>query len=1089
MKRKLLFVMALVISAMSLYAQEAGTYYVQNVGNGRWLGPGNSWGTQASTLQHADYWKLAKISDGVYTFESVVSNGGTSYYLSGTFCDGGSTNFTLTSVAGKENVYTIANPNGGLLTALSNGTVDVSGSDANSEASQWKLYSEADMSALLNAATIDNPTDATYLIKDHDLGRNNRDYSAWKNSGATAPKSSAGNAASTVYSVEAYHVAFDVCQELTGVPNGVYGVQVNGFYRQDGSNTDLPYVYANDSQKTLPVRTGTENNMQDAAVSFVAGNYLSDLAYVQVTDGNLKVGVSTKGNSCWAIFKSFHLKYYGDVNLTQVVLKDKIAAFEKALADAKPVASSTDQMTQSFRDALNAAITKYDGKSYDTEEEYDAAINELTTATDKARKNIESYKNAPAYFAKMKAVLDNTNVYTQESYDDYYGTWLAQYEEGTLTEELSESKAYSSGWHSANYIDDILLSTWTIGDKQCKDYTAGMYINTWSVEGNTDGSEFFAPFFEYWVADAQSVAANTMISKVTNLKPNTNYSFTIRARVRQTNGKTKPAEAIMLQVGEGTPVDISAGTQFGSGQFYIGNFSAMGTTDAGGNLTAKITVNADNNISWLSFYNCMVTEGEDLSAFIADYEFALAQVNEELKNEDYADMATDLKTAATTYADVDRTNKAALIEAKEQLTAALNAYNAVVGPLKGTDISKWVTTNNNGTFEVNTWSVEGNADGSNMKTPFTQNWIGRGTALTDATMSYTMEGFAPGYYKVSALIRVLDESGKATPSGVFIFANDNIERAYGDNASACNNGVYGRPTVYGYVGEDGKLTIGVKVINTGVNWVSWKNFTVVAAGNELTAEMANNQKEEKRTFEYNMSAQGLQDDQVATLDAALLKENYIVAGKAIEEAYKTEDLNFVQMWITDAHYATFVAPFDVTIPEGVTAYTVPGLEANGYTLVLKEVKTTITANTPVVLFSEAEVDEEFGGAALGKEPVTEGLLTGVFDFTEITGADKYVLQNQPEVDGVAFYPATDPTNAVLVSPNRAYLYIPETAVVVGAKAIRFPGADATGINTINVLTSGKAEIFNAAGARIPSLQKGVNIIRTADGKTSKVLVK
>jgi hypothetical protein len=194
------------------------------------------------------------------------------------------------------------------------------------------------------------------------------------------------------------------------------------------------------------------------------------------------------------------------------------------------------------------------------------------------------------------------------------------------------------------------------------------------------------------------------------------------------------------------------------------------------------------------------------------------------------------------------------------------------------------------------------------------------------------------------------------------------------------------------------------------------------------------------------------------------------------------------MWITDAHYATFVAPFDVTIPEGVTAYTVPGLESNGYTLVLEEVKTTIPANTPVVLFSEAEVEKEFGGAALGKEPVTEGLLTAVFDFTEITGADKYVLQNQ-EVYGVAFYPATDPTNAALVSPNRAYLYIPETAVVAGAKAIRFPGADATGINTINVLTSGKAEIFNAAGARIPSLQKGVNIIRTADGKTSKVLVK
>ena len=46
-----------------------------------------------------------------------------------------------------------------------------------------------------------------------------------------------------------------------------------------------------------------------------------------------------------------------------------------------------------------------------------------------------------------------------------------------------------------------------------------------------------------------------------------------------------------------------------------------------------------------------------------------------------------------------------------------------------------------------------------------------------------------------------------------------------------------------------------------------------------------------------------------------------------------------------------------------------------------------------------------------------------------------------------------------------------------------------GINAINALTAGKAEIFSVAGARIPSLQKGVNIIRTADGKTTKVLVK
>ena len=74
-----------------------------------------------------------------------------------------------------------------------------------------------------------------------------------------------------------------------------------------------------------------------------------------------------------------------------------------------------------------------------------------------------------------------------------------------------------------------------------------------------------------------------------------------------------------------------------------------------------------------------------------------------------------------------------------------------------------------------------------------------------------------------------------------------------------------------------------------------------------------------------------------------------------------------------------------------------------------------------------------------------------------------------------------------VSANRAYLTAP--AADAGVKAFRFPAEEATGINAINALTAGKAEIFSVAGARIPSLQKGVNIIRTADGKTTKVLVK
>ena len=1095
MKRKLLFVMALVISAFSTVnaqtwtasAATAGEFFIYNVGEAKYLTGGNAWGTRASLDEHGLYCTL-EAKDGGYAI-----NTGNGKYLGvdgSPFVDQGANTWVFTPVAGKENTYKISQGDNYLYAVAGSTEIKYDANVPETDYGYWKLASREALTeaANLSAATETSPVDVTFLMSGANFVRNCDGY---ENNPGAKTNSIAGSWAYTIggnnfilsgpvasgqsnTGCEMWNNTFDLYQTVT-VPNGKYFVTCDGF----GSTNTV--IYGNDVSNSF-AKTGATNNDKFANALKNIANYKEGgkTDVITVADGKLKIGVkrSTNAGGEWTVVDNFRIYCVGVVDLT-----DLINQFNSLLTEGKGISG---KMNNDVKAALDAAITKYDSKSYETEKEYTDAITELGGAVNAAKASVESYSSANKYFAKMKAVLDNTNVYTKESYDAYYGTWLAQYEAGTLTEELSESKAYSSGWHSANYIDDILLSTWTIGDKQCKDYTAGMYINTWSVEGNTDGSEFFAPFFEYWVVDAQSVAANTMTSTMTGLKPNTNYSFTIRARVRQTDGKTKPAEAIMLQVGEGTPVDISAGTQFGSGPFYIGNFSAMGTTDADGKLTTKITVNADNNISWLSFYNCMVTEGEDLSAFIADYEFALAQVNEELKNEDYADFATDLKTAATKYADVDRTDKAALIEAKEQLTAALNAYNAVVGPLKGSDISKWVTTGNNGLFHVNTWSGEGSTDGSNMVTPFTENWIAKGTALTDATMSYTMEGFAPGYYKVSALIRVLDESGKATPSGVFVFANDNIERAYGGNASVCNNGVYGRPTVYGYVGEDGKLTIGVKLINTGVNWVSWKNFTVVAAGDVLTEEMANNQKEEKRVFEYNMSAQGLQDYQVAPLDVALSKENYIVAGKAIEEAYKTEDLNFVQMLITDARYATFVAPFDVTIPEGVTAYTVPGLEANGKTLILSEEPTTIPANTPVVLFSETEVEREVAGKGVGKDPVYEGILTGVFDFTEIT--EGYVLQNQPEVEGVAFYKVS-PENAVIVTPNRAYLWIPKNVDLVNARTIRFPGADATGINAINVLTSGKAEIFNAAGARIPSLQKGVNIIRTADGKTSKVLVK
>lgn len=175
-----------------------------------------------------------------------------------------------------------------------------------------------------------------------------------------------------------------------------------------------------------------------------------------------------------------------------------------------------------------------------------------------------------------------------------------------------------------------------------------------------------------------------------------------------------------------------------------------------------------------------------------------------------------------------------------------------------------------------------------------------------------------------------------------------------------------------------------------------------------------------------------------------------------------------------AQYGTFCAPFDVTIPEGVQAFTIGGIAENGK-LTLVEQKNTILAHTPVIVYSESTSDinaVQFGVATSGT--ATSDYLKGVYtDTTAPVGS--YVLQNQGGRVGFYHVEGTQPW----VRANRAYLTVPASANV---KA--FYMDDATAIQTVEELLSGKAEIYDLAGRRQQKLQKGINIV---GGK--KVLVK
>lgn len=139
------------------------------------------------------------------------------------------------------------------------------------------------------------------------------------------------------------------------------------------------------------------------------------------------------------------------------------------------------------------------------------------------------------------------------------------------------------------------------------------------------------------------------------------------------------------------------------------------------------------------------------------------------------------------------------------------------------------------TFQINTWSHEGETDGSGMTSPFFEDWVGSGTNAANATISHTVSHLIPGIYEVSGLIRVLNEAGGGiTPSGATLFANEGTTDACA--GSPCKKdgkdlyGVYGTYTVKGTVGTDGVLTFGIKVANANFNWVSFKNFKLQYLG-------------------------------------------------------------------------------------------------------------------------------------------------------------------------------------------------------------------------------------------------------------------
>ena len=225
--------------------------------------------------------------------------------------------------------------------------------------------------------------------------------------------------------VERYEQDFNFYQTVTGIPNGVYEVRAQAFYRSGGATADIyaqyledptldeiiTYLYANKSAvpvKSIASQTYTENladNCTEAGTAgpglwLVGGMNSSSEAFLRksdgvnldydnvvmgvVTDGTLTVGIKCIGGTKsgrWPLWDNFRLTYVG---MEKSAIKDLIADYADEIEELKEQSLSSEAMSA----VLNAFSA---GESADTGEDAFAALSALIDALADAQESVAIY--------------------------------------------------------------------------------------------------------------------------------------------------------------------------------------------------------------------------------------------------------------------------------------------------------------------------------------------------------------------------------------------------------------------------------------------------------------------------------------------------------------------------------------------------------------------------------------------------------------------------------------------------------------------------------------------------------------------------
>ena len=625
-----------------------GTYYLYDAADNLFFSRGGSWGTECMMSKFGIPLVLANQSDGSVTLHPADWNGTGYIHIEkdkAMYTDNPHASHWTLEASGdgyviKSDSATYVKLNAGNLgyylnaveKSAANGTVFTLKTPAEYktivDAYPTANYSSVSTSAGWTGDFLTTLASKTATVV-KDLGPN--DYTWTKSCNRSDANSSSPR--------EVYQGAGNFKTQLTGLQKGVYKVAVHAFERASSNafcasldNTiaynSVSYIEANGEQARVKgwaedrVSDINPNSVTEAGSAFTNGKYLNEV-YAYVGDEgtlDLKVAVPDWQGSHWFIFGNTTVTYYSDLTDAQKTVLINTAESVGNLA-----------MNADVKTALTTALTNF--KASATLDTY----NTLSSAVTDAENSANAYASAKTALDNREKLYEDNNFITADAYQIYYTEPLAKYEARTLTTDEANAinNPYAiSGWRADANTNKFMGSAYGITD-----YNGAVpYVNTWSKEGESDGSNFKVPFYEYWVGDGDILGDKTLTTTKTGLTAGKVYKVTAWVRTRLSNKQTAPVKGITMDAG-GSSVAIT-GTQVGSSQLYLDNYTVYGTADSEGTLTVNFKV-AGTNANWLSFQNLKYEEAtvtaldESSDNTIADASDAYVTLNRSFSTEYY----------------------------------------------------------------------------------------------------------------------------------------------------------------------------------------------------------------------------------------------------------------------------------------------------------------------------------------------------------------------------------------------------------------------------------------------------------------------